>query len=44
MGTWHGPSGIITQLLVEKELATKDITKEALGREKFIEEVWKWKK
>ena len=41
-GTDH--AGIITQLLVEKELATKDITKEALGREKFIEEVWKWKK
>ena len=40
-GTDH--AGIITQLLVEKELENKGIDKESLGREKFIDEVWKWK-
>ena len=40
-GTDH--AGIITQLLVEKELENKGIDKDSLGREKFIDEVWKWK-
>ena len=41
-GTDH--AGIATQALVEKKLLEKGITKNDLGREKFIQEVWKWKK
>ena len=40
-GTDH--AGIITQLLVEKELSAQGTSKELLGRDKFIDEVWKWK-
>ena len=40
-GTDH--AGIITQLLVEKELSNQGTSKELLGRDKFIDEVWKWK-
>ncbi len=40
-GTDH--AGIATQNVVEKELAKKRIKREYLGRERFIEEVWKWK-
>ena len=40
-GTDH--AGIATQAIVEKELSGKGITKNQLGRNKFIEEVWKWK-
>ena len=40
-GTDH--AGIATQAIVEKELSRKGITKKQLGRNKFIEEVWKWK-
>lgn len=40
-GTDH--AGIATQNVVERELATKRIKREHLGRERFIEEVWKWK-
>ncbi|MFC1557980.1 valine--tRNA ligase [candidate division KSB1 bacterium] len=40
-GTDH--AGIATQNVVEKELAKKGLTKEDLGREKFIEEMWDWK-
>ena len=40
-GTDH--AGIATQNVVERELATKHIKREQLGRERFIEEVWKWK-
>ncbi|TDT69124.1 valyl-tRNA synthetase [Hypnocyclicus thermotrophus] len=40
-GTDH--AGIATQNKVERKLATENLTKEDLGREKFIEEVWKWK-
>ena len=40
-GTDH--AGIITQLLVENELDSKGLTRQELGREKFLEEVWKWK-
>ncbi|KAK3087824.1 hypothetical protein FSP39_011139, partial [Pinctada imbricata] len=37
-------AGIATQVVVEKKLAnTKGITRHELGREKFIEEAWKWK-
>ena len=41
-GTDH--AGIATQALVEKKLATEKISKNDLGREKFIEKVWEWKK
>eukprot|EP00178_Gracilaria_changii_P026893 TRINITY_DN831_c0_g1_i1.p1 TRINITY_DN831_c0_g1~~TRINITY_DN831_c0_g1_i1.p1 ORF type:complete len:996 (-),score=143.99 TRINITY_DN831_c0_g1_i1:4264-7251(-) len=40
-GTDH--AGIATQLVVEKELAKDGITRDELGREKFLERVWKWK-
>ena len=40
-GTDH--AGIITQLLVENELESKGLARQELGREKFLEEVWKWK-
>ncbi len=36
-------AGIATQNVVEKKLAKLGKTRHALGREKFIEEVWKWK-
>ena len=41
-GTDH--AGIATQMIVEKQLYEKNISKEELGREKFIEKVWEWKK
>ncbi|OLS27726.1 MAG: Valine--tRNA ligase [Candidatus Heimdallarchaeota archaeon LC_3] len=37
-------AGIATQNVVERELLKKGIKRKELGREKFIEEVWKWKK
>jgi valyl-tRNA synthetase len=41
-GTDH--AGIATQNVVEKELAKEKKRKEDIGREKFIEMVWEWKK
>jgi len=41
-GTDH--AGIATQALVEKKLNLENIKKNDLGREKFIEKVWDWKK
>jgi len=41
-GTDH--AGIATQNVVEKKLKKEGKTRFDLGREKFIEEVWKWKK
>ncbi len=41
-GTDH--AGIATQNVVEKALAQEGLTKEDLGREKFLERVWEWKK
>ena len=41
-GTDH--AGIATQAVVEKKLLKKELDKKNLGREKFIKEVWKWKK
>ena len=42
-GTDH--AGIATQMVVERKIMKeKKLTKNNLGREKFIEEVWKWKK
>ena len=40
-GTDH--AGIATQNVVERQLAEKGLSRHALGREKFIERVWKWK-
>ncbi len=40
-GTDH--AGIATQNVVEKKLRKEDKSRFDLGREKFIEEVWKWK-
>ncbi len=36
-------AGIATQLVVERELAKKQLSRVQLGREKFLEEVWRWK-
>ena len=41
-GTDH--AGIATQVVVEKKLKReKGISRHDIGREKFVEEVWKWK-
>ncbi len=40
-GTDH--AGIGTQVVVERQLAAEGKTKEDLGREAFVERVWKWK-
>ena len=40
-GTDH--AGIATQVVVERQLALEGTTKEALGREAFVQRVWKWK-
>ncbi len=40
-GTDH--AGIATQYKVEKELRKKDTSRFELGREKFVEHVWRWK-
>ncbi len=41
-GTDH--AGIATQNVVEKELQNQGLDRHILGREKFIEKVWEWKK
>ena len=41
-GTDH--AGIATQMIVERNLAKEGLTRHDLGREKFIETVWEWKK
>ncbi len=40
-GTDH--AGIATQNVVEKQLVEEGLDRHSLGREKFIERVWKWK-
>ena len=40
-GTDH--AGIATQNVVEKQLLNEGVSREALGRERFIERVWQWK-
>jgi valyl-tRNA synthetase len=37
-------AGIATQNVVEKELRKENLTRFDLGREKFIERVWEWRK
>ncbi len=41
-GTDH--AGIATQMVVERNLAKEGLTRHDLGREKFVETVWEWKK
>ncbi len=41
-GTDH--AGIATQMMVEKQLAKEGKKRRDLGREKFIERVWEWKR
>ena len=36
-------AGIATQLVVERQLAERQQSRVAMGREKFLEAVWKWK-
>jgi len=40
-GTDH--AGIATQMVVDRELPKRGISALRPGREKFVEEVWKWK-
>ncbi|MFL2555591.1 MAG: valine--tRNA ligase [Gammaproteobacteria bacterium] len=40
-GTDH--AGIATQMVVERQLQQRKVSRHDLGREKFIDEVWKWK-
>ncbi|WP_224242443.1 valine--tRNA ligase [Hyalangium gracile] len=41
VGTDH--AGIATEMVVARNLALENLTREGLGREKFIEKVWEWK-
>lgn len=41
VGTDH--AGIATQMVVERQLAAKNTTRQELGRDKFLEKVWDWK-
>ena len=41
-GTDH--AGIATQMVMERQLAKQGIDRRELGREKFIERVWAWKR
>jgi valyl-tRNA synthetase len=41
-GTDH--AGIATQIVVERQLDAQKISRHDLGREKFVERVWEWKK
>jgi valyl-tRNA synthetase len=40
-GTDH--AGIATQIVVERQLEAQGTSREALGREQFVEQVWQWK-
>lgn len=40
-GTDH--AGIATQIVVERQLAARNVSRHDLGREKFLEKVWEWK-
>jgi valyl-tRNA synthetase len=40
-GTDH--AGIATQMVVERQLAEQGSTRASLGRERFVEAVWRWK-
>ena len=36
-------AGIATEIIVEKRIEKKKLTKSKLGRDKFLKEIWKWK-
>src|SRR5574341_401557 len=40
-GTDH--AGIATQMMVERQLASEGADRRQIGREAFVERVWKWK-
>ncbi len=40
-GTDH--AGIATQMMVERQLKSEGVTRQELGRDAFVERVWKWK-
>jgi valyl-tRNA synthetase len=40
-GTDH--AGIATQIVVERQLEAQGVSREALGREKFVAQIWAWK-
>ncbi|MCH8292999.1 valine--tRNA ligase [Candidatus Poribacteria bacterium] len=40
-GTDH--AGIVTEIIMQRRLADEGTSREALGREKFIERMWEWK-
>ena len=42
VGTDH--AGIATQMVVERQLQQQNISRHDLGREKFVEKIWEWKK
>ncbi len=42
VGTDH--AGIATQMVVERQLDAKGVSRHDLGREAFIEKIWEWKK
>jgi valyl-tRNA synthetase len=41
-GTDH--AGIATQMLVERQVTSEGTTRQKMGREKFIERVWEWRR
>ncbi|MFN2634360.1 MAG: valine--tRNA ligase [Thermoanaerobaculia bacterium] len=41
-GTDH--AGIATQMVIERQLAKQGIARRDLGREKFVERIWAWKR
>jgi valyl-tRNA synthetase len=40
-GTDH--AGIVTQVVVERQLSANGVSRHELGREKFLERIWEWK-
>jgi valyl-tRNA synthetase len=40
-GTDH--AGIATQMLVERQIVSEGVTRQQMGREAFVERVWKWR-
>ena len=42
-GCLEDHAGIATQNIVERQLAEKGLTRDDVGRKKFIEHVWKWR-
>jgi valyl-tRNA synthetase len=41
-GTDH--AGIATQMLVERQIVSEGTTRQQMGREKFVERVWEWRR